>query len=124
MNFLQAQPQAPLFTDAEKDILRPIVVDQYRNMDYDQKNNLTNQWTSINIDNVPGFQNIWISRKSSGYPDYNVVIKRRQNDRTYDVLFNTIDIPQETRRGGKKSRRNRRPRKTRRRRTRRTRKHR
>lgn len=118
-------PEPPLFTDAEKDMLRPIIVNAYRNMNLEQQRNLNNQWANININinNVPNIQNILIKRFPSGYPDYNIVIKR-PGDMRSDVLFNTIDIPQQTRRGGKKSRRIRKKSRKTIRKTRKSRKHR
>jgi hypothetical protein len=111
MNFFQQMNQQPVFTDAEKEQLRPIVIEQYRNMTQQQQIDLTGQWRNIII---PNFQNIWISRRPTGYPNYDIVIRRQATNGPWDVLVNTIDIPQSTRRGGKRSRRNKRLRKSRR----------
>jgi hypothetical protein len=126
MNFFQQMNQAPapVFTDVEKDQLRPIVIEQYRNMTPEQQQNMTNQWHT----RVTGYPGIRMSRKLSGDKiSYNIVIRPQVADNyvgPFDVLFNTDNIPQQTRRGGKKSRRNRRPRKSRKsRRSRRTRRH-
>jgi hypothetical protein len=104
MNQQQAQQQpAPVFTDAEKDQLRPIVIEQYRNMTQQQQNDITGKWRNID---VPNFQNIWISRRPfGGYPNFDIVIRRQAGNGPWDVLFNTNDIPQPMRRGGKRSRR-------------------
>ena len=97
MNFLEQmnQPQAPVFTDAEKDQLMPIVMDQYRNMTPQEQNNMTGQW-NIRIRDFPGIR---ISRKlSEDKISYNIVARPQVADNyvgPFDVLFNTNDIPQQ-----------------------------
>jgi hypothetical protein len=105
--FANQQPQGPVFTDAEKDILGPIVMNQYTNMTPVQKSNMDNPvWYTI----VNGYPDIRIARRPSGNGSKNIVIRRQIADNyvgPYDILFN---IPLEQRaqrrsRGGKKSKR-------------------
>jgi hypothetical protein len=132
MNFLQAnQPPTPVFTNAELDELRPIVIDQYLNMTPTQQSNMDGQWHTRVINN-PGIR---ISRRpgretGNNALSKNIVIRRQVTDNyvgPYDVIFNTDDLPKapyQDAQGGKKSRRNKRKsRKSRRIRKRRTIKH-
>jgi len=110
MNFLEPK----LFEDDEIQMLNPIIQNAYINMSLEQHINLNNQWANIAIPNVPGIQSVWIRRKSTGYPYYNILIKKNQNDISSVVLFNTSELSQSMQRGGKMSRRNKRSRKSRR----------
>ena len=101
---------APL-THAELYQLRPIVMNQYKNMTPDQQNNMENQWNNV----VNRFPQIRMSRRPSGDGGItkDIVIRRQIADNRFSppfVVFNTDeivkpDLPVQEALGGRKSRR-------------------